>query len=63
MRFNLIAFILLLFSMTTVGWAQPQNPAVPNPDAVPITGLEYLLVAGGLYGVKRFSKKKQSKTE
>jgi hypothetical protein len=37
--------------------AQPNNPP-QVPDRVPITGIEYLLLAGGAYGVHRFSKRK-----
>jgi hypothetical protein len=32
----------------------PQNPG----DPVPITGIEYLLLGGGAYGIYRFSKKR-----
>jgi hypothetical protein len=58
MRFNLIAFIILHFSVTTMGWSQPQNPSGDPDEPVPITGVEYLLLAGGAYGIHRFSKRK-----
>ncbi len=53
---------VLLFSITLmltsiVVRAQPNNPP-QNPDPVPITGIEYLLIAGGAYGVHKFSKRK-----
>ncbi len=63
MRFNLIAFIILLCSVTTVGLSQPQNPQGDPDNPVPITGVEYLILAGGAYGVHRFSKRKNKKNE
>lgn len=52
MRFFLIAFIL--FNGVLVS-AQPQDPQT-DPDAVPISGIEYLLIGGGAYGVSRLLK-------
>ncbi len=59
---------LLFFAMCTVVllmqaaivYAQPGDPG--DPDAVPITGLEYLLGGGILYGIRSLLKarKKQS---
>jgi hypothetical protein len=42
--------------------AQP-GPGDPSqdPDAVPITGLEYLLIGGGVYGISRLLKKGKPK--
>ena len=52
--------IVLLTSLYVV--AQPNLPP-PDPDVVPITGIEYLLIGGGAYGVYRFSKKKSNKNK
>lgn len=53
-----ILFSLILVLIADVALAQPANPA-GDPDVVPITGLEYLLIAGGaLGGYKLFKKKK-----
>jgi hypothetical protein len=50
-------------------WSQPSNPNAPDsggipqepssdPDnPVPLTGLEYLLISGGVFGVHRMLKK------
>lgn len=54
---------IILFSMScffAVAQPQPQNPD-GDPDAVPITGLEYLLVGGGVYGVSRLLNKRKGK--
>ena len=56
--FLLSVYIILLTSVFVV--AQPNLPP-PDPNIVPITGLEYLLIGGGVYGVYRFSKKKRNK--
>lgn len=50
----LICFFLLL----SVGvWAQPGDPG-GDPD-VPLTGVEWLLLAGGALGIKRFLSRKK----
>lgn len=61
-------FIFLACAVTLVLWqvtafGQPGNPGGGNPDnPVPITGLEYLLGGGILYGIRSLLKarKKQS---
>lgn len=53
-----IKFVLL----TVLAFAQPALPP-PDPDRVPITGIEYLLVGGAAYGVYRFSKKKNKNNQ
>lgn len=53
-----IKFVLL----TVLVFGQPNLPP-PDPDRVPITGIEYLLVGGAAYGVYRFSKKKNKNNE
>lgn len=46
-KYFLGPFLLILCS--TIAWGQPGDPA-GDPDVVPITGLEYLLIAGGALG-------------
>ena len=55
-------FVLtVLFALgTLVVSAQPQDPD-GDPDAVPITGLEILLISGGAYGISQLSRKGNSK--
>ena len=50
--------VILCTLMGTQAFGQPENPAV-DPDTVPITGLELLLGAGALLGVKRLLGKKK----
>lgn len=58
--FFIVVFSLIYF----IGHAQPPgNPGSGNggatdPDNAPITGIEYLLGIGGLYGIKRLMKRK-----
>jgi hypothetical protein len=56
----LLLSITLLLLTTIFVMAQPNDPP-QVPDRVPITGIEYLLIAGGAYGVHRFSKKRGKK--
>jgi hypothetical protein len=58
--FLVSVYIVLTTSVLVV--AQPNLPP-PDPDVVPITGLEYLLIGGGAYGIYRLSKKKNSKNK
>lgn len=56
---------IIFFSVSSVvafAQPQPQNPS-DDPDAVPITGLEYLLIGGGVYGVSRLLKKRKHKND
>ncbi|MBX2970350.1 MAG: hypothetical protein KF803_13355 [Cyclobacteriaceae bacterium] len=46
------ALICLFLLLSVVVWAQPGDPG-GNPD-VPLTGVEWLLLAGGALGIKRF---------
>ena len=42
---------------------QPQNPQGDPDNPVPITGIEYLILAGSAYGVYRYSNRKNKPTE
>jgi hypothetical protein len=57
----LFTAFVLLFLIGISSMAQPQNP--PPPDEVPITGLEYLLISGGLLGGYKLLKKKLQKDQ
>lgn len=59
MRIFLSSIYLVLLS-SVLAIAQP-GPPPPDPEVVPITGLEYLLLGGGAYGIYRLSKKKGNK--
>jgi hypothetical protein len=54
-----LALALVLVTGTTLmvlAQPQPQDPQA-DPD-VPITGIEYLLIGGGAYGISRLLKRK-----
>jgi len=55
-----IALIVGFSGMVTLAWAQPQTPN-GDPQAVPITGIEYLLIGGGAYGISRLLKNRNKK--
>lgn len=66
-RHKAASFLVMLFfiSLGFVGFAQPTDPGgdpFDPTDPVPITGVEWLLIAGGAYGVKRLYDKR-SKAE
>jgi len=50
--------LLLLSTLWVYGQVVPPPEQGPPPNPVPITGLEYLLIGGGAYGVSRLLKKK-----
>ncbi len=53
--------LVMLFSLSLhVVDAQPPNPQ-GNPDPVPITGLEILVVGGATYGIAQLRRKRNSK--
>lgn len=64
MSLKQIALVIVFSGMTFVGWSQP-NPQNPDgdPDAVPITGIEYLLIGGAAYGVSRLLKSGNKKNK
>ena len=61
MCFRKIALITIFSGIASLGWSQPTQPQNPSgdPDAVPITGIEYLLIGGGAYGVSRLLRNKK----
>lgn len=62
MALRQIALILVFSGFAAVAAAQPQNPS-GDPQAVPITGLEYLLIGGGAYGINRLLKNRKKNNE
>ncbi|HTF17357.1 MAG TPA: hypothetical protein VK658_04750 [Chryseolinea sp.] len=56
-----LAFSIFLSLASWCVQAQPGNPE-GDPDAVPITGLEYLLVGGGIYGASRLMRRNKDKS-
>lgn len=44
-------FLVLLTGFSQMAFAQPGDPG-GNPD-VPITGIEWLLVGGGIFGARK----------
>lgn len=55
-----ILFSMSAFFAVAQPLDQPPDPA-GDPDAVPVTGLEYLLVGGGIYGVSKLLNKRKGK--
>ncbi|WKZ61629.1 MAG: hypothetical protein QY309_09055 [Cyclobacteriaceae bacterium] len=51
------ALICLFLLLSVMVWAQPGDPG-GDPD-VPLTGIEWLLLAGGALGIKRFLSRKK----
>lgn len=51
-------FIIIFFCSFTA-YAQPGNPGGDPDNPVPITGIEWLLGAGALLGIKRLVKRKK----
>lgn len=58
-----VLVLILIADRATDVYAQPTNPPGGDPDKVPITGIEYLLVSGGLLGGYKLLKRKQAKEE
>jgi len=63
MRRFLGGFVILVFLafFPGVSYSQPGGGGPNTPQAVPITGLEYLLIGGGAYGVSRLLKNRRKK--
>jgi hypothetical protein len=57
---SVVVFLLLAVCVTPDVFGQPGNPG-GDPDKVPITGLEYLLVSGGILGGYKLFKKRPRK--
>lgn len=53
-------FFFILIIGTIAAKAQPGDPGGGDPD-VPITGIEYLIGAGALLGLRKFIKKNNNR--
>ena len=53
---SIVMLLLASFNVNAQPGGQPQNP-----PPVPITGIEYLLIGGGAYGVSRLLKNRNKK--
>jgi hypothetical protein len=58
-----VVVFMLIANRATDVYAQPTNPPGGDPDKVPITGIEYLLISGGLLGGYKLLKRKKAKEE
>jgi hypothetical protein len=58
---SLVLSIIIVLFMSVLAIAQPVPP--PQPEPVPITGIEYLLLGGGAYGIYRLKKRRNNKKE
>ena len=50
-QITIICFLLCLCALSTTGLSQPGDPGT-DPD-VPISGIEWLLAAGGMLGARK----------
>jgi hypothetical protein len=55
--------IILVAGIQVVLYAQPAVPPQNPPAPVPITGVEYLLLGGGIYGIYKFAKKRNTEKD
>lgn len=52
MKFFFFLATVIFFSVVP-GFAQPGDPGDDNPFEVPISGIEWLLIGGGILGAKK----------
>lgn len=50
-KVTIVCFFLLWCALSTTGLSQPGDPGT-DPD-VPISGIEWLLAAGGIFGARK----------
>ena len=61
MKVKLYGLLIMLVACIQVTlYAQPAVPPQNPPAPVPITGIEYLLLGGGIYGMYKFAKKRNT---
>ena len=58
----LVSALCLVLLAVIESSGQPDVPP-PNPNPVPITGVEILLASGGAYGIYRLTRKVASKNK
>jgi hypothetical protein len=59
MKIIMLTVTILLAGIAGSGYTQPNPPPNPqgNPDVVPISGIEYLLLTGAIYGIYRLHRR------
>jgi len=57
-KYSTLLFSVIFVFIARVAFSQPANP-MADPDVVPITGVEWLLIAGGAMGGYKLLKKKR----
>ena len=63
-RILLVATVLFLACLTAIGQPTPPGNPPPGPGApVPISGIEWLLAAGALFGSGKLLVRKLNKTK
>ena len=55
-----VLLVIILAFISVVVYAQPVPPGPPPPNPVPITGIEILIGAGALLGVRRLQHLKKT---
>ena len=60
---SFVLLILLVAGIQVTLYAQPAVPPQNPPAPVPITGIEYLLLGGGIYGMYKFAKKRNTEKD
>lgn len=53
----LVSVLVLMVLVVLNSFGQLVQIPPPNPDPVPITGIEILLASGGAYGIYRLTRK------
>jgi hypothetical protein len=62
---TIVRRLVFLIFLSLAYWQVNAQPAInpeQDPDRVPITGLEYLLIGGGVYGASRLIRRKKDKS-
>jgi len=62
---TIVRRLVLIIFLSLAYWQLNAQPAInpeEDPDKVPITGLEYLLIGGGVYGASRLMRRKKDKS-
>ncbi|MEM9858096.1 MAG: hypothetical protein AAF843_12095 [Bacteroidota bacterium] len=57
MKYYKQIFLIILFFHSLAGFSQPNNPG--DPTDIPLSGIEYLLIAGAALGISRIQKRKR----
>ena len=64
--FLITLFMIFSTSVLVVAQLEQEPPTgipPPDPKVVPVTGLEYLLLAGGAYGIYRHQRRRKKNKE